>query len=193
VFIVADASVDPRWIAADLLAQAEHDPDAQSVLFTTDRAFGDAVAAAVEADIAAGRAGPSARVSWDSYGAIIHIALVEDAADLIDAAAPEHVQLAIADPAPLAARIRHAGALFLGAHAPEALGDYVAGPNHVLPTGRRARFASGLSTLTFMKRTTIIGASQAGVAAIGGAAARLADAEGLPAHARSVRLRLGDE
>ena len=193
VFVVADSSVDPRWIAADLLAQAEHDPDAQSVLFTTDRAFGDAVAAVVEADIAAGRAGPSARVSWDSYGAIIHIARIEDAAELIDAAAPEHVQLALADPAPLAGRIRHAGALFLGAYAPEALGDYVAGPNHVLPTGRRARFASGLSTLTFMKRTTIIGASRDAVAAIGGAAARLADAEGLPAHARSVRLRLGDE
>lgn len=193
VFIVADASVDPRWIAADLLAQAEHDPDAQSVLFTTDRAFGDAVAAVVEEDLAAGRAGASARASWDAYGAIIYIARADDAATLIDAAAPEHVQLALADPAPLAAKIRHAGALFLGAHAPEALGDYVAGPNHVLPTGRRARFASGLSTLTFMKRTTIIGASHNGVAAIGGAAARLADAEGLPAHARSVRLRLGDE
>jgi len=193
VFIVADNSVDPRWIAADLLAQAEHDPDAQSVLFTTDGDFADAVAAAVEDDLAAGRAGPSARASWDAFGAIVLLARVEDAAPLIDMAAPEHVQLALADPAPLAARIRHAGALFLGAHAPEALGDYVAGPNHVLPTGRRARFASGLSTLTFMKRTTIIGASSAGVRAIGDSAARLADAEGLPAHARSVRLRLGDE
>jgi histidinol dehydrogenase len=193
VFIVADAGVDPRWIAADLLAQAEHDPDAQSVLFTADAAFADAVAAAVEADLAAGRAGASARASWDEFGAIVLLNRVEDAAPLIDMAAPEHVQLALSDPAPLASRIRHAGALFLGAHAPEALGDYVAGPNHVLPTGRRARFASGLSTLTFMKRTTIIGASLAGVRAIGGAAARLADAEGLPAHARSVRLRLGDE
>jgi histidinol dehydrogenase len=193
VFIVADGSVDPRWIAADLLAQAEHDPDAQSVLFSTDPAFADAVAAAVEEDIAEGRAGPSARTSWDTFGAIILIAHAEDAAPLIDAAAPEHVQLALADPAPLAARIRHAGALFLGAEAPEALGDYVAGPNHVLPTGRRARFASGLSTLNFMKRTTIIGASQAGVRAIGPAAVTLAESEGLPAHARSVRLRLGDE
>ena len=193
VFIVADASVDPRWIAADLLAQAEHDPDAQSVLFTADAAFADAVAAAVEADLAAGRAGASARASWDGFGAIVLLSRYDEAAALIDMAAPEHVQLALSDPAPIAAKIRHAGALFLGAHAPEALGDYVAGPNHVLPTGRRARFASGLSTLTFMKRTTIIAASSGGVRAIGGAAATLADAEGLPAHARSVRLRLGDE
>jgi len=193
VFIVADATVDPRWIAADLLAQAEHDPDAQSVLFTADAAFADAVAAAVEADLAAGRAGASARASWDGFGAIVLLSRYDEAAALIDMAAPEHVQLALSDPAPIAAKIRHAGALFLGAHAPEALGDYVAGPNHVLPTGRRARFASGLSTLTFMKRTTIIAASSGGVRAIGGAAATLADAEGLPAHARSVRLRLGDE
>lgn len=192
VFIVADASVDPRWIAADLMAQAEHDPDAQSILFTTDAAFADAVAAAVEADLNAGHAGPSARASWDAFGAIVLLDRHDDAAALIDMAAPEHVQLALADPAPLAAKIRHAGALFLGAHAPEALGDYVAGPNHVLPTGRRARFASGLSTLTFMKRTTVIAASSGGVRAIGAAAANLADAEGLPAHARSVRLRLGD-
>lgn len=190
VFIVADASVDPRWIAADLLAQAEHDPDAQSVLFTTDDRFADAVMAAVEAALNAGEAGPSARASWEAYGAIVLLARAEDAAALIDRAAPEHVQLALADPAPLAARIRHAGAIFLGAHAPEALGDYVAGPNHVLPTGRRARFASGLSTLTFMKRTTLIGAGSDGVAAVGPAAARLADAEGLPAHANSIRLRL---
>lgn len=190
VFVVADASVDPRWIAADLLAQAEHDPDAQSVLFTTDATFADAVAACVEEALAAGHAGPSARASWDAHGAIVLLARVEDASPLIDAAAPEHVQLALADPAPLAAKIRHAGAIFLGAFAPEALGDYIAGPNHVLPTGRRARFASGLSTLTFMKRTTLIGADAGGVAAIGPAAADLADVEGLPAHARSIRLRL---
>jgi histidinol dehydrogenase len=193
VFIVADAGVDPRWIAADLLAQAEHDPDAQSVLFTTDAAFADAVEAAVEDDLALGRAGASARESWSRHGAIVILSHEADAAPLIDAAAPEHVQVATADPQALAARIRHAGAIFLGSRAPEALGDYVAGPNHVLPTGRRARFASGLSTLTFMKRTTLIGASAAGVAAIGPAAARLAEAEGLPAHARSIRLRLGDE
>ena len=190
VFIVADASVDPRWIAADLLAQAEHDPDAQSVLFTTDAAFATAVARCVEEALDAGQAGVSARASWDDHGAVVLIARAEDAAPLIDRAAPEHVQIAIADPAPLAAKIRHAGAIFLGALAPEALGDYIAGPNHVLPTGRRARFASGLSTLTFMKRTTLIGATPEGIAAIGPCAAHLADAEGLPAHARSIRLRL---
>lgn len=189
VFIVAEADIDPRWIAADLLAQAEHDPDAQSVLFTTDAAFGDAVVAAVEGALAAGQAGASARASWTTYGAVVRVARLEDAAALIDLAAPEHVQLALSDPDPLLARIRHAGAIFLGPHAPEALGDYVAGPNHVLPTGRRARFASGLSTLTFMKRTTLIGAGAGAIAAVGPAAARLADAEALPAHARSIRLR----
>jgi histidinol dehydrogenase len=189
VFIVADG-VDPKWIAADLLAQAEHGPDSQSVLFTPDAAFADAVAAAVESEIALGHAGESARESWDAFGAIVLVPDVLAAAPLIDQAAPEHVQIALADPEPLARRIRHAGALFLGTQAPEALGDYIAGPNHVLPTGRRARFASGLSTLAFMKRTTIIGAGQAGLHAIGPAAARLADAEGLPAHARSIRLRL---
>ncbi len=190
VFIIADASVDPRWIAADLMAQAEHDPDAQSVLFTTDSMFADAVVRCVDELIAAGQAGPSARASWDTHGAIVLLARASDAANLIDLAAPEHVQIALADPAPLAANIRHAGAIFLGALAPEALGDYIAGPNHVLPTGRRARFASGLSTLTFMKRTTLIGATPAGIGAIGPSAAHLADAEGLPAHARSIRLRL---
>ena len=190
VFIVADASVDPRWIAADLLAQAEHDSDAQSVLFTTDAVFANAVAHCVEEALDAGQTGVSARASWDAHGAIVLIAHAEDAAQLIDRAAPEHVQIALADPAPLAAKIRHAGAIFLGALAPEALGDYIAGPNHVLPTGRRARFASGLSTLTFMKRTTLIGATSGGIAAIGPSAAHLADAEGLPAHARSIRLRL---
>jgi histidinol dehydrogenase len=190
VFIVADASADPRWIAADLLAQAEHDPDAQSVLFTVDAAFAEAVVRCVEQMLAADEAGPSARASWEAHGAVVYLARVEDAAWMIDLAAPEHVQLALSDSAPIAALIRHAGAIFLGALAPEALGDYIAGPNHVLPTGRRARFASGLSTLTFMKRTTLIGASPAGIAAVGPSAAHLADAEGLPAHARSIRLRL---
>lgn len=190
VFIVADASVDPRWIAADLLAQAEHDPDAQSVLLTTDAAFAEAVVQAVEVQLAAGQAGASARTSWDAFGAIVLLGHLDDAVPLIDRAAPEHVQIAVADPEPLAAAVRHAGAIFIGARAPEALGDYIAGPNHVLPTGRRARFASGLSTLTFMKRTTLIGASPAGIAAIGPHAANLADAEGLPAHAQSIRLRL---
>lgn len=190
VFILAEGDVDPSWIAADLLAQAEHDADAQSVLFTPDAAFGDAVAAAVARMLDAGEAGPSARESWERFGAIIRVRTLRDATPLIDQAAPEHVQIVSSDARALMSAVRHAGAIFLGAHAPEALGDYIAGPNHVLPTGRRARFASGLSTLTFMKRTTLIGASATGLAAIGPAAALMADAEGLPAHAASIRRRL---
>ncbi|HVY86905.1 MAG TPA: histidinol dehydrogenase [Caulobacterales bacterium] len=191
VFILADSSAPAEWLAADLLAQAEHDADAQSVLLTDDAAHADAVCAAVEKQLAKGDAGASARESWSRHGAVILVDTLADACALIDKAAPEHVQIATVDPEPLAKRIRHAGALFLGVHAPEALGDYVAGPSHVLPTTRAARYASGVNVLTFMKRTTIIGASAEGVAAIGAQAADLADAEGLPAHARSVRTRLG--
>jgi histidinol dehydrogenase len=191
VFILADETAPPTWLAADLMAQAEHDLDAQSVLFTTSKAHGEAVAQAVEAMLARGEAGPCAAESWRRHGAIIVMRDLADACPLVDQAAPEHVQIVARNAEALAAKIRHAGALFLGAHAPEALGDYVAGPNHVLPTGRRARFQGGLSTLAFMKRTTIIKADAAAVARIGPAAARMADAEGLPAHARSVRLRLG--
>ncbi len=190
VFILCDGGVDPRWIAADLMAQAEHDPDAQSVLFTQDEAFATAVAQAVDAMIAAGDAGASARESWDRYGAIILVDSMVEAAVLSDKAAPEHVQIATADAERISGLIKHAGAIFLGAHVPEALGDYVAGPSHVLPTGRRGRFASGLTTQTFMKRTSLIAGDAKAVRAIGPAAARIADAEGLPAHARSVRLRL---
>jgi len=190
VFILAEGDVDPHWLAADLLAQAEHDCDAQAVLFTPDAALADAVAHAVEAMLAAGEAGASARRSWTDHGAIIRVATLADSAALVDAAAPEHVQIVSPQARAIMAQIRHAGAIFLGALAPEALGDYVAGPNHVLPTGRRARFASGLSTLTFMKRTTLIETGRAGIAAIGPAAATIADAEGLPAHAASIRRRL---
>ncbi|MES1159069.1 MAG: histidinol dehydrogenase [Terricaulis silvestris] len=190
VFILADKSAAPEWLAADLLAQAEHDEDAQSVLFTDDATHGKAVMAAVDAQLARGDAGVPARTSWERHGAIIVVEKLADACPLIDRAAPEHVQIAAADAEALAARIRHAGALFLGVYTPEALGDYIAGPSHVLPTSRAARYASGVNVLTFMKRTTIIGASAVGVQAIGGAAATLADAEGLPAHARSVRTRL---
>jgi histidinol dehydrogenase len=193
VFILCDGSIDPRWIAADLMAQAEHDEDAQSVLFTTDRAFAEKVAAAVEAQLAAGQAGASARASWERHGAIVLVGDLADAAALINQAAPEHVQIAAAEPDRLAALIRHAGAIFLGAFAPEALGDYVAGPSHVLPTARASRFSAGVSTYTFMKRTSLIGADAKAAAAIGPAAARMADAEGLPAHALSVRLRLGSD
>jgi histidinol dehydrogenase len=190
VFIVSDASAPADWLAADLLAQAEHDEDAQSVLFTDVTAHAQAVADAVERALAGAQAGAPARTSWERHGAIVVLEKLEHAAPLIDAAAPEHVQLAMHQPEKIAELIRHAGAIFLGAHAPEALGDYVAGPSHVLPTSRAARYASGISVLTFMKRTTLIGASLDAVRAIGGAAATLADTEGLPAHARSVRLRL---
>ncbi len=187
VFIVADDTAPPAWLAADLLAQAEHDVDAQAVLFTADSALADAVDAEVSRALGAGEAGPCARESWARHGAIIRVARAEDAAAWINRAAPEHVQLALADPAPLMDAIRHAGAIFIGAHAPEALGDYIAGPSHVLPTARAARYASGVSVLTFMKRTTLIGAR--GATSLNDAAARIADAEGLPAHARSLRKR----
>lgn len=190
VHIIADAANDPRLIAADLLAQAEHDTVAQSILFTDSASFGQAVLDSVEQLIAEGLAGPAARTSWDRFGAVIVLNRLADACALIDEAAPEHLQIATDDPDALASRIRHAGAIFLGRWTPEALGDYVAGPNHVLPTGMRARWASGLSTHMFMKRTTLMGTDGAGLAAIGPAAVALADNEGLPAHAASVRLRL---
>jgi histidinol dehydrogenase len=190
VFILADDSADPEWLAADLLAQAEHGEDSQSVLFTVDHALADAVAAAVGVLIAQGKAGPAAAASWRDFGAIVVAPDMETACDLMNEAAAEHVQVATRDPERWGARITHAGALFLGALTPEALGDYNAGPNHVLPTGRRARFASGLSTMTFMKRTTLLSASAYGLEAIGANAAAIADAEGLPAHAHSVRSRL---
>ncbi len=190
VFIISDGNVDPAWIAADLLAQAEHDADAQALLFTTDKAFAERVLAAVEAQLQAGEAGNSARTSWERYGAVIVTRSLEEACALANQGAAEHVQIAAEYPEKYAALVTHAGAIFLGINAPEALGDYVAGPSHVLPIGRRARFASGIMTQTFMKRTSLIGASAEAVRAIGPAAARIADAEGLPAHAASVRARL---
>ncbi|MET0183241.1 MAG: histidinol dehydrogenase [Caulobacterales bacterium] len=190
VFIISDGKIDPSWIAADLLAQAEHDADAQSLLFTTDRAFAEDVMRAVDSQIAAGQAGQSARASWERFGAIILVRSLEEACALANQGAAEHVQIAADNADALAQLVTHAGAIFLGAHAPEALGDYVAGPSHVLPVGRRARFSSGVTTQTFMKRTSLIAADANAVRAIGPAAARIADAEGLPAHAQSVRLRL---
>lgn len=191
ILVVADGLNDPDWIAADLLSQAEHDPTSQSILITDDAGFAEAVAAAVDRQIAGLATGSTARASWDAHGAIILVPALADAAPLIDRLAPEHLELAVADPEPLFAAVRHAGSIFLGRHTPEAIGDYLGGPNHVLPTGRRARFASGLSVLDFMKRTSFLGCSPAGLAALGPAAVALADAEGLPAHARSVALRLG--
>jgi histidinol dehydrogenase len=190
VFIIADAQNDPDIIAADLLAQAEHDAVAQSILFTNDAAFGQRVLDAVAGMIARGEAGPEAAVSWPTYGAVIVVDRLEDAVALSDQGAPEHLQIATDDPDALASLVHHAGAIFLGRHAPEALGDYLAGPNHVLPTGGRARWASGLSTHMFMKRTTLMGTGLEGLAAIGPAGVSLATAEGLPAHAASIALRL---
>jgi histidinol dehydrogenase len=190
VLIVADADNDPSWIAIDLLAQAEHDEAAQSILITDDPAFADAVCAAVEAHLPTLARRETAAASWQRHGCVILARSLDAAPSLVDRVAPEHLQLAVADPDALARRVRHAGAIFLGRHVPEALGDYVAGPNHVLPTGRSARFSSGLGVLDFLKRTTFVGCGADGLAAIGPAAVSLAEAEGLDAHARSVAIRL---
>ncbi|HEY1561858.1 MAG TPA: histidinol dehydrogenase [Caulobacteraceae bacterium] len=191
IVVVADAGADPAWIAADLLSQAEHDPDAQSILITTDAAFADAVEIEVERQLQTLPTCEVAAASWRDHGAII-LAPLERAPALVDAIAPEHVEFALADPEPLAARVRHAGAIFLGTQAPEAVGDYVAGPNHVLPTSGTARFSSGLATADFMKRTSLTRLDAAAFAKIAGAAETLAHAEGLPAHARSLAIRRTD-
>lgn len=190
VLIVADRTNDPDWIAIDLLAQAEHDAAAQSILITDDRAFADAVAEKVSQHLETLPRRDIARLSWERQGCIIVVETLEQAVPLIDRLAPEHLQLAIGDAAAFAARVRNAGAIFLGSLTPEALGDYVAGPNHVLPTSRSARFSSGLGVLDFLKRTTVIGCDAAGLSALGPAAIALAEAEGLDAHARSVAIRL---
>jgi histidinol dehydrogenase len=190
VVIVSDGASDPDWIAADLLAQAEHDPVAQSILITTSAAEADAVEQAVARQLAVLSTAAVAGASWRDFGAIITIPDLPAALPLLDALAPEHAELMVADPDWLFARMRHAGSVFLGRHTPEAAGDYLAGPNHVLPTGRRARFASGLSVADFMKRTTFLDCGPAGLAAIGPAGAAIADVEGLAAHAASIRLRL---
>ncbi len=190
ILVVADGASDPEWIAIDLLSQAEHDRAARSVLITDDAAFADKVAIAVEVAIARLPRSEIAGASWRDHGAIIVISTLDAAPALIDRMAPEHLELSVADPASLSARIRNAGAIFLGRHAPEAVGDYVAGPNHVLPTSGAARYASGLGVFDFMKRTTLIDCSAAGLAAIGPSAVTLARAEGLEAHARSIAVRL---
>ncbi len=190
ILVVADGENDPAWIAADLLSQAEHDPSSQSVLITNDAAFADAVCAAVETQLANSPRAAIAGAAWRDNSAVIIVSALDDAAPLVDAIAPEHLELAVADPDSLLSIVRHAGAVFLGRHTPEATGDYVAGPDHVLPTARAARYASGLSVLDFMKRTSIIGCDEKSLGAIGPAAARLADAEGLPSHAKSIRVRL---
>jgi histidinol dehydrogenase len=191
ILVIADGQNDPQWIAADLLSQAEHDPAAQSILITDDAGFADQVADLVGVELATLSTAKVATASWNEHGVIIVVDSLDEAPALANALAAEHVEIATADPEPLFQRIRHAGSVFLGRMTPEAVGDYVAGPNHVLPTGRRARFSSGLSVLDFMKRTSFIQVGPAGLAELGPAAIALAEAEGLSAHARSIELRLG--
>jgi histidinol dehydrogenase len=190
IVVVADAASNPDWIAADLLSQAEHDPTSQSILFTDDAAFADSVVEAVEAQLTQLATEATARASWDANGAVILVQNLSETPRLIDQLAPEHLELCVESPENLFKAVRHAGSIFLGRYTPEAVGDYVAGPNHVLPTGRRARFSSGLSVLDFMKRTSFLSCSAQSIAAIGPAAVALATAEGLPAHAASVSARL---
>jgi histidinol dehydrogenase len=191
ILVLADAKNNPAWIAADLLSQAEHDPSSQSILITDEAEFADAVAAEVGAQIATLATGQTAGASWANHGVIIVVSdLSAEAPALANALAAEHVEIATDDPEALFKKIRHVGSAFLGRHTPEAVGDYVAGPNHVLPTGRRARFSSGLSVLDFMKRTSFLQLDEASLAKVGPAAIALAEVEGLPAHARSVQERL---
>jgi histidinol dehydrogenase len=191
VVILADADNDARRVAVDLLAQAEHDEAAQAILITTSDKFADAVAMAVAAEIPTLPRAKIAGASWRDHGAVIVVRDWDEAVALVDRIAPEHLQIMTPDPAAIFARVRHAGAVFLGAWCPEAVGDYVAGPNHVLPTGRSARFASGLSVFDFLKRTTWVAADRAALGRVGPAAVALAEAEGLQAHASSIALRLG--
>ncbi len=190
ILVIADADNDPDWIALDLLSQAEHDESAQAILITTDAGFGQKVAAAVEARLETLDRRAIAGASWREFGAVIVVDTLEQAAALSDRIAPEHLELCVADPEALLGRIRHAGAVFLGPWTPEAVGDYIGGPNHVLPTARSARFSSGLSVLDFLKRTTIARMTPEALAAVGPAGERLAIAESLEAHGLSLRARL---
>jgi histidinol dehydrogenase len=190
ILVVADRANDPAWIAADLLSQAEHDTAAQAILITDDAAFADRVVAAVDAHLVRLPRGSIAGASWRDHGAVITVGRWEEAVPLIDRLAPEHLEVALDDAAGFAARVRNAGAIFLGRYTPEAVGDYVAGPNHVLPTSRSARFSSGLGVLDFLKRSSLLTCDAASLRAIGPAAMVLAHAEGLDAHALSIAIRL---
>lgn len=190
ILVVADGDNDPAWIATDLLSQAEHDESAQSLLITTDEAFGRAVAVEVERQLERLQRRAIAGPSWRDYGAVITVRDLDEAVALTDRIAPEHLELCVEDADAIAARITHAGAIFIGAWTPEAIGDYVGGPNHVLPTARSARFSSGLSVLDFMKRTTLARMTPEALKAIGPAAETLATSESLEAHGLSVRARL---
>jgi histidinol dehydrogenase len=190
VLILSDRSGNPDWVAGDLLAQAEHDIGAQSILITDDVALADEVERAVARQLQSLPRADVAGASWREFGAIILVGKLEDALPLIDAIAPEHLEIDGVDAEHLAGRIRNAGAIFLGPHTPEAIGDYVGGSNHVLPTARSARFASGLGVLDFMKRTSILKCGPDQLRALAPAAIALGEAEGLEAHARSVAMRL---
>ncbi len=190
ILVLADGENDPEWIAADLLSQAEHDASAQSILITDDADFAIRVEEAVDRQLQVLPRETTATKSWADFGAVIVVKSLADAVPLVDRLAPEHLEIAVDDPEPLAAAVSNAGAIFLGRFTPEAIGDYVAGSNHVLPTARSARFSSGLNVLDFMKRTSIVRCDADALRAIGPAAVALAEAEGLDAHARSVAIRL---
>ena len=190
VLILADKTGNPDWIAADLLAQAEHDASAQSILITDDAALADQVEKAVESQLKTLPRAKVAGASWRDFGAIITVAKLADAITLVDQLAPEHLEIVAENAETLVSKIRNAGAIFIGAHTPEAIGDYIAGSNHVLPTARSARFSSGLGVLDFMKRTSLLKCGPEQLRALGPAAIALGEAEGLTAHARSVAIRL---
>lgn len=192
ILVVSDAHSNPEWIAADLLSQAEHDTSSQSILITDDVGFAVLVEAAIDRALALLPRKEIAGASWRANGAVIVLRKLEDAAALVDRIAPEHLEISTEHPEVLLAQVKHAGAIFLGRHTPEAMGDYIAGPNHVLPTSRTARFSSGLSVLDFMKRTTLLSCSPQTINAIGPAAIVLAEGEGLEAHARSIAARLNE-
>ncbi len=189
ILVVADGSNDPSWVAADLLSQAEHDPVAQSILITDDAGFADQVQVAIDAHLEKLPRAEIAGASWRDFGAIVLVENLSQAPALVDRIAPEHLELAVDDPDALAEDIHHAGAIFLGRYTPEAIGDYVAGPNHVLPTARSARFSSGLGVLDFIKRSSLIKCTPESLAKIGPAAIALAESEGLQAHGLSVAIR----
>ncbi len=189
ILVVADGSNDPSWVAADLLSQAEHDPVAQSILITDDAGFADQVQVAIDVHLETLPRAEIAGASWRDFGAIVLVENLSQAPALVDRIAPEHLELAVDDPDALAEEIHHAGAIFLGRYTPEAIGDYVAGPNHVLPTARSARFSSGLGVLDFIKRSSLIKCTPESLAKIGPAAIALAESEGLQAHGLSVAIR----
>ena len=189
VLIIADHTANPDWVAADLLAQAEHDEAAQAILIALDPELGDEVEKAIDAQLATLPRAAIAAASWRDFGAIIDVSDLDTATVLANRIAAEHLELAVADPESLVPRIRNAGAIFIGHHTPEAIGDYVGGSNHVLPTARSARFSSGLSVLDFMKRTSLLKCSADNLSHLAGAAMTLAETEGLTAHARSVGMR----